>query len=136
MAEEVPLEPQPAPSAPGITPAPEEGGLVRLFMRLIDDAERFIRAELRLWRAQAYEKLRQARTAIALIVAGFLIAQSAFIAFLVGLLIILRQEVGLSPIWATVAVVGTALIVAGALIQIAILKIKKLTEIREKAGKT
>lgn len=127
MADEAPLEPQ---------TAPEEGGFVKLFLRLIDDVERFIRAELRLWRAQAYEKLRQARTAIIMIVAGFLIAQAAFIAFLVGLLIILRQEAQLSPALATLVVVGTALVVAGVLVQIAILKIKKLTEIREKAEKT
>ncbi|MDO7841188.1 phage holin family protein [Sphingomonas immobilis] len=131
MAEEAPLEPQPAPPAP----AAEDGGFVKLFLRLIDDVERFIRAELRLWRAQVYERLRQARTAIILIVAGFLIAQSAFIAFLVGLLIILRQEAQLSPALATLIVVGTALLIAGGMIQVAILKIKKLTEIREKADR-
>ncbi len=127
MAEPLPQQDVPQPNGP------DEGGIVALFLRLIDDAERFVRAEMRLYRAQLFDKLRQARSAILLGVVAFLLAQSAIITTLVGLVLILRHAVGLE--WAVVIVVVGGFAVAGLLVHIAVTKVRKLTEIRERADK-
>ncbi len=109
-------------------PPPEAESIGSLFMRLIEDAERFVRAEMRLYRAQLFARLGEARLAILLGATAFLLAQSALIAMLVGLVMILRRPFG--PVWATIIVVVGALLVAGVLLGVAITKIKNVTDIK------
>ena len=110
---------------------PEADSIGALFVQLIEDAERFVRAEMRLYRKQLFARLTEARTAVLLGATAFLLAQSALIAMLVGLVMILRRPLG--PIWATIIVVAGSLIVSAVLIKLAIDKVKRVTDI--KAGK-
>lgn len=116
------------------TPQPEKGqdlgSIGHLFSRLIDDAERFVRAEINLYRAQALARIGEAKLALLLGATAFLLAQSALIAMLVGLVLVVRTQVH-SAAWATVIVVGTALIVAAVMVAIAVAKVKKLTRIQD-----
>lgn len=107
----------------------DDDSIATLFSRLIDDAERFVRAEIALYRAQIFRRLSDARIAIVLAGTAFLLAQSALIATLFGLILILRRQVGSA--WATVIVVGLALLIAGILARIAIAQIRKATEIED-----
>jgi len=109
---------------------PDSDSIGHLFSRLIDDAERFVRAEVNLYRAEAFARIGEAKVALLLGATAFLLAQSALIAMLVGLLLIVRMEVH-SAAWATVIVVGGALIVAGIMVAVAVAKIKKLTRIKD-----
>ena len=109
---------------------PDLGSIGHLFSRLIDDAERFVRAEINLYRAQAFARIGEAKLALLLGATAFLLAQSALIAMLVGLVLVVRMEVH-SAAWATVIVVGGALIVAGIMVAIAVAKIKKITRIKD-----
>lgn len=119
------------PIDPG-TPAEDvaDDSIVALFTRLVDDAERFVRAELRLYRASLFSRLADARVAIVMLLTSFLIAQSAIIALLVGLVIILRPSLGAAG--ATAAVVGGGVATAALLAWLAIDKIRNLTNIRDK----
>lgn len=118
------LDPEPEVAAP----APDTS-IGALFARLIDDAERFVRAEINLYRAQFVARLDDAKAVILLGAIAFLLAQSALIALLVGLLVILLKPLG--AVGATAVVVGTALIVVAILIRIAIVKLKTITEIKD-----
>ncbi|MBY0285277.1 MAG: phage holin family protein [Sphingomonas sp.] len=109
---------------------PEEESIAALFARLIDHAERFVRAELKLYRATLFDRLTGARTAVISLLTAFLLAQSAIIALLVGLIVILRQPLG--AVGATATVVGSALVVAAVLVQFALVKLRKATEIEDK----
>jgi hypothetical protein len=109
---------------------PDDISIGALISRLIDDAERFVRAELRLYRAQLFQRIEEGRTAILLIAAAFLLAQSAIIGMVVGLVLILRRPLG--AVWATITVGAGTLIVAALLLRIAVAKIRKLTEIKDK----
>jgi hypothetical protein len=109
---------------------PDLGSIGHLFSRLIDDAERFVRAEVNLYRAQAFARISEAKVALLLGATAFLLAQSALIAMLVGLVLVVRTELH-SAAWATVVVVGGALIVAGIMVAIAVAKVKKLTRIKD-----
>ncbi|MEG3144665.1 phage holin family protein [Sphingomonas sp. RT2P30] len=100
-----------------------------LFSRLIDDAERFVRAEINLYRAEAFARINEAKLALLLGVTAFLLAQAALIALLVGLLLIARRLMG--PTLATLTVVGGALIVAGLMVAVAVAKIKQITRIKD-----
>lgn len=106
-----------------------EDSIATLLSRLIEDSENFVRAELRLYRAEVLSRLTETRTAIVMLLTGFLLAQSAIIALLVGLIVILRRPLG--PVGATATVVGIAIVVAVALARIAIGKISRATEIKE-----
>ena len=112
---------------------PEEhdsNSIAALFSRLIDDAERFVRAEIRLYRAQFLSRVGEARTAIVLGVVALLLAQSAMIATVLGLLLILRRPLG--EVGATILVVLLSLGTAGLLVRFAIAKVRKLTEFPDK----
>lgn len=110
--------------------APDEDSIPALFGRLIDDAEDFIRAELRLYRANLFARLNEARTGIVMILTSFLLLQSAIIALLVGMVVILRPSLGAAG--ATAAVVGTSVLVAGVLAKLAFDRIRKATEIGDR----
>ncbi|WP_374125533.1 phage holin family protein [Sphingomonas sp. 28-62-11] len=109
----------------------EDDSFVALFGRLVDDAERFVRAELRLYRANLFSRLAETRTAIIMILTSFLLAQSAIIALLVGLVVILRPSLG--AIGATAAVVGGSITVALLLAWLAMNKFRAVTDIKDKA---
>lgn len=104
--------------------------IAHLFSRLIDDAERFVRAEIRLYRAQFLSRVGEARIAILLGVIALLLAQSAIIAMVLGLLLILRHSLG--EVGATIVVVIVALGIAALLVRIAVAKVQKITEIKDK----
>jgi len=111
---------------------PEEhdrDSIAALFSRLIDDAERFVRAEIRLYRAEFLSRVGEARSAIVLIVVALLLAQSAMIATVLGLLLILRQPLG--EVWATIIVVVLSLGVAVLLVRVAIGKVRKITDMSD-----
>lgn len=120
------MDEEPSPGNKG----PDLNSIGHLFSRLIDDAERFVRAEVNLYRAEAFARIGEAKVALLLGATAFLLAQAALIAMLVGLLLIVRMEVH-SAAWATVIVVGGALIVAGIMVAVAVAKIKKITRIKD-----
>lgn len=111
-------------------PDDDSNSIAALFSRLIDDAERFVRAEIRLYRAQFLSRLGEARSAIVLAVVALLLAQSAMIATVLGLLLILRQPLG--PVGATIAVVAVSLGIAALLVHLALGKVRRIMEIRDK----
>ena len=111
-------------------PDDDSNSIARLFARLIDDAERFVRAEIRLYRAEFLSRVGEARIAIVLGVVALLLAQSAIIAMVLGLLLILRHPLG--EVGATIVVVIVALGIAALLVRIAIAKVQKITEIKDK----
>lgn len=108
----------------------DDNSIARLFSRLIDDAERFVRAEIRLYRAEFLSRVGEARVAIVLGVVALLLAQSAIIAMVLGLLLILRHPVG--EVWATIIVVIVSLAIAALLIQIAVTRVRRIIEIKDK----
>ncbi|MGY4397937.1 hypothetical protein ACVWZA_003134 [Sphingomonas sp. UYAg733] len=110
-------------------PSPDDHSIAALFSRLIDDAERFVRSEIRLYRAQLFDRIGDAKAAILLGVTAFLVAQSAFIALFVGLVLILWRAIG--PAWAIIIVIGSGLMIAGVLVKIAIDKIRTVTAIKD-----
>lgn len=109
---------------------PDENSIGTLISRLIDDAERFVRAEIRLYRTHLFQRLGEVRIAIVLGAVALLLAQSAIIGMVVGLVLILRRPLGV--VWATVTVGAGMLIIAALLLRIAVTKIRKLTEIKDK----
>ncbi len=125
-------EPTDAPLGDDI-PAAEgaaEDSFVALFSRLIDDAERFVRAELQLYRAQLFARLKEGRTAIIMIAVAFFLGQSAMVALLVGLVATLREPMG--PAAATAVVVLGALGIAGLLGWLAVGRLRKATEVKDR----
>ncbi len=124
-----PVSAEESSAGPPSTDADES--IVALFSRLVDDAETFVRAEIRLYRANLFARLTEARTAIIMILTAFLLAQSAIIALLVGLVVILRPSLG--AIGATATVVTVAITIAGLLAWLAIDKIRRVTEINGKS---
>jgi len=113
-----------------LPPDHDSNSIAHLFSRLIDDAERFVRAEIRLYRAQFLSRVGEARIAILLGVIALLLAQSAIIAMVLGLLLILRHPLG--EVGATILVVIVSLGIAALLVRIAVTKVQKITEIKDK----
>jgi hypothetical protein len=111
-------------------PDDDSNSIAALFSRLIDDAERFVRAEIRLYRAEFLSRVGEARVAIILGIVALLLAQSAVIAMVLGLLLILRHPLG--EIGATVIVVAVSLGTAALLVRIAVAKVRAITEIKDK----
>lgn len=92
----------------GVTAPHEDTSIGALFSRLIGDVERFARAEVRLYRAELLGRLDAVKFALAMGAVALLLAQATVVALLVGLLLILQPYIGAG--WATVAVVGGALV--------------------------
>ena len=113
-----------------LPPGEDSNSIAHLFSRLIDDAERFVRAEIRLYRAQFLSRVGEARIAILLGVIALLLAQSAIIATVLGLLLILRHPLG--EVGATIVVVIVSLGIAALLVRIAVTKVQKITAIKDK----
>src|SRR5690242_17207208 len=105
-------------------PPDHDNSIAHLFSRMIGDAERFVRAEIRLYRAQFLSRVGEARIAILLGVIALLLAQSAIIAMVLGLLLILRHPLGEAG--ATILVVIVSLGIAALLVRIAVTKVQKI----------
>lgn len=90
-----------------------EESIGALFSRLRTEGMSYARAELRLVRARVAGRAALLRTAAILLGAAALLAIGALIALLVGLIATLATLIG--PGWATLAVVGATLLIAGLL---------------------
>lgn len=96
----------------------------RMFVRLIEDTKRFLRAEAEVVRVKLLGRIVEARTPVVLGAGAFLLGQSAMVALLVGLIFALSPALG--PLWATLVVVAGALAVAGLFLWVAIGKLKTI----------
>lgn len=103
--------------------------IVGLVTRLIDDVERFVRAEISLYRAQMLERAREAQGAIVMLFVAFVLAQATVFTLLVALVMILRPWIGIY--WASGVVIVAALIVTLILVKVAIDKLKTATRVSE-----
>lgn len=103
--------------------------IVALVTRLIDDVERFVRAEISLYRAQMLERAREAQGAIVMLVIVFMLAQATLFTLLVAMVLILRRWMGIY--WASSVVVVAALAVTLILAKVAIDRIKVATRVSE-----
>lgn len=103
--------------------------IVGLVTRLIDDVERFVRAEVSLYRAQMIDRARQAQGAILMLVIAFVLGQATIFTILVALVLILRRWIGIYA--ASGAVVGVALVVTLLLAKTAAAKLKSATRVDE-----
>ncbi|MDB5712733.1 MAG: hypothetical protein JWO15_130 [Sphingomonadales bacterium] len=82
-----------------------------LFTRLISEGEAFIRAEVRLYRAQAMRKAFSAGLIIALVVGAIMLLQALIVAILIGIILTIAPLVSIG--WAVVIVsVGTLALIA------------------------
>jgi len=104
-----------------------DGTIAGLFSQLIEDAKGFVRAEIRLYRAELFGRLDEAKIAVLLGVLSVLIANATIVAGLVGLVLVLRRYIGSGL--ATVVVVGGALALAAALGWLALRGMRKATAI-------
>ncbi|WP_147414330.1 phage holin family protein [Sphingomonas gilva] len=103
--------------------------IVGLVTRLIDDVERFVRAEISLYRAQLFDRLKEAQTAIVMLIAVFMLAQATLFTLLVVLVLILRRWIGIY--WASAIVIGLAIVIMALLASAALKRIKAATRVSE-----
>jgi hypothetical protein len=103
--------------------------IVALVTRLIDDVERFVRAEISLYRAQMLERVNEARGAIVMLVIAFMLAQATLFTLLVALVLILRRWTGIY--WASGLVVAAALAITLILAKVATGKLSAATRVSE-----
>lgn len=107
--------------------AVNEGSIGGLLSRLVDDGEKFVRGEIRLYRAQAIARLAEAQTAVVMIAVAGMIALATAIALLVGLIIILIPYLG--RIGAVALVIGVSLIIAWILLKTGLGKLRNATDL-------
>lgn len=110
----------------------KSGSLVGLVTRLIDDVERFVRAEISLYRAQLLDRARQAQGAIVMLVIAFVLGQATIFTLLVALVLILRRWMGIYGASATV--IGLALVVTLLLAKTAATRLKSATRVPEEGA--
>lgn len=104
-----------------------DASIAALFSRVIEDGERFVLAGVGLYRARLFSRLATARWAAMLLLSAFFLAQSTIVTLLVGLVLALRQPLGI--IGATAAVAGGGLAIAGLLVIIAWSQLRRATTI-------
>lgn len=97
---------------------PEVAGLGSQVAQLARETRDWMKAEAGYYKALARDRANDAKKALALGVAGALLAYAALIALLVGLIVMLLPVVG--PVWATVIVIGVALATAALLVRAAL----------------
>ena len=102
-----------------------------LFSRLIEDAERLVRAELRVYREIVVARLVRVRVAFALLIVAFLLVGVSITALLVGLGIALGRLIG--PIAACLVMGFGGLALAGLLAWLGIRRIAAV--VREALGR-
>jgi hypothetical protein len=81
-----------------------------LCTQLVADTRLYVRAEIARFRALAFRRIVKGRMAIFFMVSSALLAQSAVLVMLVGLLMFLRNHVGI--VWATAITTVLALVAA------------------------
>ena len=89
------------------------GGIGDLFGRLVDDAEAFVRAEVKLYRAEAIHRLETYKTLFAMGAIGAVLGLGAVILLLFALVFALAPYTG--PAWASVIVSILSFAVSGLL---------------------
>ena len=104
-------ETEPAPEIP-VVPVHADG-IGELFARLIDDAEAFVRAEIKLYRAEAIHRLESYKAIFAMAAIGALLGLCAVLLLLMALVFALAPYVG--PAWAAVIVALLSLAISGIL---------------------
>lgn len=98
--------------------------IMALFSRVVADAESLARAEVELQKAKVFARVGEAQNGVIFLLAAAVTGLMAFIALVVGALMILSRLLG--PGWATVIVVGLLLLVTGVLGWLAIRHFKLL----------
>ncbi|WP_326524460.1 phage holin family protein [Sphingomonas sp.] len=101
------------PAATDAGAAADQASAGETIVQVVEDARAYASAQVDLYKAMAGARLRIARLGIAFGVAATLIAGSALTALLVGSILALAPSVG--PGWATLIVVGVALVLAAIL---------------------
>lgn len=91
-------------------PEPSVAALVTQF---VDDGRELVSAEVALYKAKASERLNAYKGAAIFFAAAGVLALAALIALLVGLILSFATLIG--PGWATLAVIGVTLLIAGVL---------------------
>lgn len=101
----------------------EEGSIADLLSRLVDDAENFVRAEIKLYRVEAIHKVNIYRTLLALAAVGGLLAFGSVTLLLMALVFALAPLMGAALAAFLVAVV--AMLLAALLIGLVTARIRK-----------
>lgn len=101
----------------------EEGSIGELLSRLVDDAENFVRAEIKLYRVEAIHKIALYRTLLAVAAVGGLLAFGSVTLLLMALVFALAPLIGAA--WAAFLVALIAMLVAGLLIALVTMRIRK-----------
>ncbi|TPG43319.1 hypothetical protein EAH79_05945 [Sphingomonas koreensis] len=103
--------------------APERESIAALCARLAEDAKFLARAEIARVRAIIFRRIVRGRMAIFYMVGAALLGQSAVLIMLIGLLLFLRNHVGI--VAATAIVMAAALLVAALLGWLAFRQIRR-----------
>jgi hypothetical protein len=77
-----------------------------LLATLVDDTDRFVRAELRLFRAKAVCRVEESRAALGLAIGALALLQAIFAAVLVGAIVALTPTLGAGMATVIVGLVG------------------------------
>lgn len=96
-----------------VTPVKEEPGVANLVGRLVDDSRTLVSAEIALYKAKAGERVSAYKSAVIFFAAAAVLALSALIALLVGLILSLATVIG--PLAATAVVVVAVFVIAAIL---------------------
>ncbi|MBY8820683.1 phage holin family protein [Sphingomonas colocasiae] len=92
----------------------EEGSIGELLSRLVDDAEDFVRAEIKLYRVEAIHKVNLYRSLLVIAAIGGLLAFGSVTLMLIALVFALSPFIGAA--WAAFLVALVAMLLAALLI--------------------
>jgi hypothetical protein len=101
----------------------EPGSIAELLERLVDDAESFVRAEIKLYRIEALHKVNTYSTLLAFALFGALLAFGSVILLLMALVFLLAPYLGAALAALIVAVL--ALLLSGLLVGLVVRQIRK-----------
>lgn len=101
----------------------EEGSIAELLSRFIDDAELFVRAEIKLYRVEAIHKINIYRPLLALAAIGGLLAFGSVTLMLIALVFALAPLLGAA--WAAFLVALVAMLLSALLIGLVTARIRK-----------
>lgn len=101
----------------------EEGSIGELLSRLVDDAEDFVRAEIKLYRVEAVHKVNIYRKLLALAAIGGLLAFGSVTLLLIALVFALAPFIGAA--WAAFLVAIVAMLLAALLVGLVTKRIRK-----------
>lgn len=100
--------------------------LGELFARLIDEAGQYVRAEVRLYRAQAARKAFSAGLIVALVGGAIMLTQALLVTLSVGTVLLIAPTVGTG--WALLIVVIATILLIALCIMIARARISSMTK--------